>query len=113
MSKSFISEVEGGVTQPRGPMLVKLATALAASIDFLLTGREPEPPPQGAIEIPPELASFAKKQDVPYSHLELLLSFIHQVRAMRREGPPRHLSERDWELLYEQLQPVIEGQGKK
>ena len=43
VSKSFISEVESGTSQPRGPLLVRLAMALGASLDYLMTGREPSP----------------------------------------------------------------------
>jgi transcriptional regulator with XRE-family HTH domain len=109
VSKSAISEVESDTTQPRGPNLVRLASALGASLDYLLTGQErPTPPPPPVVEVPAELAGMAKKWGIPYSHVELLMQFHGQIEAMRRDQPAHQFSEKDWEDLYEGVRPVLE-----
>lgn len=116
LSKSAISEVESEVTQPRGPNLIRLATALGASIDYLLTGLErPPPSPPAVIKVPNELAEVARKLGLPYQHVELLLQFNSQIEAMRRDQPARNLTEHDWRDLYDRVGPLLEraSGGKK
>jgi len=108
VSKSFISEVESGASQPRGPVLVKIAAALRASIDYLMTGREPAAQAAKPVEIPSELASFAKRRGVPYPHVELLLDFHNSVVGMRRDQPDVRPTEKEWEELYDKVLPYIE-----
>src|SRR5882724_11500296 len=65
VSKSLISEAENGA-QPRGPHLVRIAAALGASLDYLLTGREPAPlATRSRLEVPEELAAVAKRLELP------------------------------------------------
>jgi transcriptional regulator with XRE-family HTH domain len=109
VSKSFISEVESGTSQPRGPLLVRLAMALGASLDYLMTGREPSPSrPSTPVEIPRELAMVAERQHLPFSHVALLLEFRDSLEARRRDQPPQTLSESDWEEFYKDVRPQIE-----
>lgn len=116
LSKSAISEVESEVTQPRGPNLIRLATALGASIDYLLTGKaHAAAPPPSVINVPSELAEVARTLALPYQYVELLLQFNGQIQAMRRDHAVRSLTERDWTDLYERVKPLLEGalEGKK
>lgn len=108
VSKSFISEVENGASQPRGPVLVKIAAALQASIDYLMTGQEPTVHAAKPVEIPSELAAFAKRRGIPYPHVELLLDFHNSVVGMRRDQPETRLPENEWEDLYDKVLPYIE-----
>jgi len=108
VSKSFISEVESGASQPRGPVLVKIAAALQASIDYLMTGQEPAMQVAKPIEIPKELASFAKRRGVPYPHVEILIEFHNSIVGMRRDGPDVRPSEKEWEDLYDNVLPHID-----
>ncbi len=108
LSKSAISEAESAATQPRGQNLVRIASALGASIDFLLTGQErsqlPAPP---VINVPSELAEMARKLALPFQHVELLMQFSGQIEAMRRDEV-RRLTERDWEDLWERVRPLLD-----
>lgn len=108
VSKSFVSEVETGASQPRGPVLVKIAAALQASIDYLMTGQEPAAQAAKPVEIPKELASFAKRRGVPYPHVEILLEFHNSVVGMRRDRPDVRPSEKEWEDLYDKVLPHID-----
>lgn len=109
LSKSFISEVESGTSQPRGPVLVRIATALGASLDFLMTGREPAPPkPAGPVQVPLELAAVAERLHLPFSHVTLLLEFRNSVEARRSDQAPRNLTEAEWEDFYQKVRPYLE-----
>lgn len=108
VSKSFVSEVESGASQPRGPVLVRIATALKSSLDYLLTGRERPAPSPPAVEVPTELASFARRCGLPFQHVELLLEFHNSIEGMRRDQPPLQLTEREWEEFYESVRPLVD-----
>lgn len=109
LSKSFISEVESGTSQPRGPVLVRIATALGASLDYLMTGREPAPPKSsGPVQVPSELAAVAERLHLPFSHVALLLEFRNSVEARRSDQPPRNLTETEWEDFYQNVRPYLE-----
>jgi transcriptional regulator with XRE-family HTH domain len=109
LSKSFISEVESGTSQPRGPVLVRIATALGASLDYLMTGREASPAKSAApVEIPPELVALAERLHLPFSHVALLLEFRNSVEARRRDQAPRKLTEDEWQQFYQNVRPYLE-----
>ena|SRR6266540_1853131 len=109
LSKSAISEAESDTTQPRGPNLVRIASALGASIDFLLTGQERPPPPRTPeISVPTELAEMARRLGLPFQHVEFLMQFNGQIEAMRRDQGARRLTERDWEEFWERVRPLVE-----
>ena len=101
ISKSFLSEIEQGDSQPRGPILVKLARTLGASLDYLLEGRQPEAPVGGPVAVPAELAAMAAKRGVAFTDVQLLLRFSDLLEAHRTVGPKRKLSEQDWERYYD------------
>lgn len=106
ISKSFVSEVESGQSKPRGPILVKLARALGASLDFLLTGSSPPAPRVDNIEIPTELVAIAERRNIPFQHVRLLMDFVAAIEARRRDVPHR-LSESDWERFYDDVLPHL------
>ncbi len=112
VSKSFISEVETGESQPRGPLLVRIATALRASLDYLMTGKERPAPLPPTLDVPIELASLARRRGIVFSHVELLLEFHNSIEGMRRDLPPRRLTEQEWEEFYDQVRPVIEKSAR-
>ena len=108
LSKSFISEVESGTSQPRGPVLVRIATALGASLDYLMTGRKASPAKSAApVEIPPELVALAERLHLPFSHVALLLEFRNSVEARRRDQAPRKLTEDEWQQFYQNVRPYL------
>jgi len=109
LSKSFISEVESSTSQPRVPVLVRIATALGASLDYLMTGREASGAKSAApVEIPPELVALAERLHLPFSHVALLLEFRNSVEARRRDQAPRKLTEDEWQQFYQNVRPYLE-----
>lgn len=103
ISKSFISEVENSAATPGGPVLIKLASSLGASLDYLLTGREPEPVKSKAVEIPQSLAAFADKRGLPFRHVVVLNEVLSSIEGRRRDAGAKDLSEADWAKLYESV----------
>lgn len=108
VSKSFISEIENDASSPRGPVLVRLANALDASLDYLMTGRNPEAAKRTHVEIPTELASLANRRGFTFQHVSLLLEFYSSIEARRRDEGDRNLTEREWEEFYDAVAPHIE-----
>jgi DNA-binding XRE family transcriptional regulator len=71
LSKSFLSEVEGGRSDASGLNYLKLAQALEMDIKYLLTGEgAPEPTRAGPAPIPEIVSRLAEERD--WSHRQVL-----------------------------------------
>src|SRR5207247_10508813 len=64
VSKGFVSAVENAHNQPSGKVLLNLARALGASVDFIVQGEPGGAPAERTrkVEIPEELAALAEEQ---------------------------------------------------
>lgn len=109
ISKSFLSEVENDAATPGGPMLVKLAGALGASLDYLMTGVEPEAAKAKArgMEISPSLATFAQNHGLPFRHVVELNNMMSNIEARRRHEGAKDLTEADWSKLYDSVRVLL------
>jgi len=67
LSKSFLSTIENGKSQPTGRVLLRLANALETSVDFLIQGSQ-------------------VKETQPYSELELRIARLEYEVGIRRGG---------------------------
>jgi transcriptional regulator with XRE-family HTH domain len=109
VSKSFLSEVENGKRGLSADNVLKIATSLGASLDFLLRGETHTQTSarHDPITIPPELASFAAELNLSYRQTVQLLDAHNSVVA-RRSDVKRTLSVDDWRQLHETLSKVYE-----
>lgn len=105
ISKSFLSEVENDNASPGGQTLIKLADALGASTDYLLTGKE-RAAAAVPLSIPPSLADFAERNGLPFKHVKMLAETFGRIEAKRRAGGPREMTDEDWKAAYEALRAL-------
>jgi transcriptional regulator with XRE-family HTH domain len=112
LSKSFLSEIETGTEKPRGPNLVLLAQALGTSIDYLMTGKEPELEPPPNLDVPAALAKVAERLDLPFAHVAMLREMYGRIEARRRDDGDRELSEADWERFYAGIKHLLPGKER-
>ncbi|MGH7281972.1 MAG: helix-turn-helix domain-containing protein [Polyangiaceae bacterium] len=111
VTKGFLSLVENGKTQPTGRVLLRIARALGASTDWLLSGDE-----EGAVAVqiepitmPQELLQLALERNWPTRKTVRLLE-VHTALLARRSEKPRHavLTKTEWEDLADRLDPFLD-----
>lgn len=113
LSKGFLSQTENGKTQPTGPVLLRVAKALGASVDYLLRGGEAEVPVAETrpVEVPPELAELAEEQRWSARHVFALVRAQASVLARRSDRPRRvSFSKAEWVEFAERLAPYLEDE---
>jgi transcriptional regulator with XRE-family HTH domain len=112
VSKSFLSEIENDKASVSGEFLLKLATALEASLDYLMKGesallqRKPRKPTP--IEIPPELSELAEEIGLRFKSTVALLSAHKSVLARRSSKEKSEMTKDKWRALYESLKDYLE-----
>jgi transcriptional regulator with XRE-family HTH domain len=108
ISVTFLSEVENDKPKSVGAeVLIRLASALGASLDYLMTGASSTRQPEEVIAVPPELTAAAEQQGWSYKDTIALLHGQQAVVARRsRSGEAVHnktLSQSDWLALHRTL----------
>ncbi|MDX2054219.1 MAG: helix-turn-helix transcriptional regulator [Polyangiaceae bacterium] len=88
LSKSFVSEIEGGQASAAGLMYLKLAKALEVSVEWLLTGETPERPivRPSDVEIPAFVADVAEEQGWSYGDTLDVAAALETYVARRTRG---------------------------
>lgn len=88
LSKSFVSEVEGGLVAASGLKYLKIAEALGVSVEWLLTGELPERPivRPSDVEIPPFVAQVAEEEGWSYGETLDVAAALQSVVARRTRG---------------------------
>ncbi len=88
LSKSFVSEVEGGQASASGLMYLKLAAALGVSVEWILTGDLPERPVvrPSEVQIPPYVAALAEEQGWTYGETLDVSAALQTIIARRSRG---------------------------
>jgi transcriptional regulator with XRE-family HTH domain len=88
LSKSFVSEVEGGQASASGLMYLKLAAALGVSVEWILTGDVPERPVvrPNDIQIPSHVAALAEEQGWTYGETLDVAAALQTIVARRSRG---------------------------
>ena len=107
MTKGFLSDVENGKRGISSENLLRLAQALGASVDYLMTGDEGETAFAPAVIIPRELSEFAHEAGLSYQQTVELLEAHNSVVARRHKQGPRPLSGEDWRKLYDAIKDVF------
>lgn len=106
ISKGFLSEVENKGKNLGLEILLRIATALGASIEYLATGSGPEAVAREPVVIPRELSKAAEDLQLSYQETLELLDAYNSVVA-RRSNRKREFSADDWKELYRAIKNVI------
>jgi transcriptional regulator with XRE-family HTH domain len=106
ISKGFLSEVETGTRNPSAEYLLRIATALGVSLDFLMRGitADSEPRP---INFPASLINFGMKEGLPINAVKAIYEAKMQFIANRRDTVDDDLEAFDWRGFYEAIKEYL------
>ena len=106
ISVAFLSEIENDKRNLSTEVLLRIADALGASMDYLATGRTEAPVHRPALVIPPELAAAADRNGWSFTHATDLLRARQLVLSRRSRGgqsTEKHWAAEDWEDFDQRL----------
>lgn len=117
VSKGFLSAVENNHNQPSGRVLLGLAKALGASVDYLVEG-DPAGAPEaegtsatpGVVEIPEELAALAERENWSFAKVTAVLNARLAVHAKRSDRPRRRFTTSEWIEFAKLLAPYLDSE---
>jgi transcriptional regulator with XRE-family HTH domain len=107
LSKSFLSEVENKGKNISLDLLLRIANALGASVEYLATGGGDQPLGRKSVVIPSELSEAAEGLHLSYQETIDLLETYNSVIARRSNRSRGALSVDDWKELHNALKPLI------
>jgi transcriptional regulator with XRE-family HTH domain len=107
ISTSFLSELENGKRSVSAENLLDIARVLNRSLDFLMTGSEPDTKP-GEVQIPASLADFAEAEGLTFKEALALLRMREQIVAHRSATKKETLDKVDWRKFYEAVKEFLE-----
>lgn len=107
VSRGFLSEVEKHGKNISLDLLLRIATALGASVGYLATGDGDQPGERKPIMIPLELSQAAEEMHLTYPEIIDLLEAYNSVVARRSSRSKGTMSVKDWKDLHAVLKSVI------
>jgi transcriptional regulator with XRE-family HTH domain len=107
ISKSFLSDLENGKRSVGADKLLDIGRVLSLSLDFLMSGQEPESEP-AEVQIPSSLASFAAKAGLSFRQALTLLEMQQQIVAHRSATKKDGIDKVDWQKFYEAVKEFLE-----
>lgn len=108
LSKGFLSDVENNKKNIGSQLLLKIANALGASVDYLLVGESKKHIAQEAIVIPPSLSQAAEELNLSYSDTLELLNAHNSVIARRSNKSIRDFAVDDWKKFHKAIKEVFD-----
>lgn len=110
ISVTFLSEIENDKRTMGSEVLLNIADALGASLDYIIKGEASggQSPPQVPISVPPELNQAAESEGWSYPRTKVLLDAKRSVLARRsKEGQivssADEWTKQQWVELYKRL----------
>ena len=106
MSKSFLSDVENNNRNVSSQTLLRIATVLETSVDYLLSGATAEIVRKPVV-IPPNLSQAAAELNLSYNRTLELLDAHDSVFARRSTKSRSEFTVDEWKKLYQALKKVF------
>ena len=106
MSKSFLSDVENNNRNVSSQTLLRIATVLETSVDYLLSGATAEIVRKPVV-IPPNLSQAAAELNLSYNRTLELLDAHDSVFARRSNKSRSEFTVDEWKKLYQALKKVF------
>jgi len=107
ISKGFLSEVEKHGKNISLDLLLKVATALGASVGYLASGEGPQPGERKPVVIPVELSEAAEALHLSYPETLDLLEAYNSIVARRSNRHKGKMTMADWKSLHQALRDVV------
>jgi transcriptional regulator with XRE-family HTH domain len=112
VSKGFLSEIENDRSQPGGRMLIRLARALGASVDYVVQGQGAAMPQATAtVSIPEELAALAIESNWTFARVRALAEARAALIARRSDAARKSFTKAEWREFAERLAPFLDEEG--
>src|ERR1700739_4557833 len=108
ISKSFLSEVEKHGKNISLDLLLKVATALGASVGYLASGEGTQPGERKPVVIPVELSEAAEALQLSYPETLDLLEAYASIVARRSRRQKGAMTVDDWKELHRALRNVVQ-----
>src|SRR5262249_14188197 len=106
ISKSFLSDIENNNRNISSQVLLRIATVLETSVDYLLSGATAEVV-RKAVVIPPNLSQTAAELNLSYTRTLELLDAHDSVFARPSNKSRTEFTVDDWKKLYHALKKVF------
>ena len=107
ISKSFLSEIENDKRNVGAQILLRIANALGASVDYLLQGAVREAVEKEPVVIPPNLSRAAEELNLTYAETRELLDAHNSVVARRSSKSKKDFTVEDWKKLHAAIKKVF------
>lgn len=107
ISKSFLSEIENDKSNVGAQILLRIANALGASVDYLLQGAVREANEKEPVVIPSNLSRAAEELNLTYAETRELLDAHNSVIARRSSRSNKDFTVDDWKKLYAAIKKVF------
>jgi transcriptional regulator with XRE-family HTH domain len=107
VSRGFLSEVENKGKNISLDLLLRIATALGASVAYLATGEGSEPGERKPVVIPHELSEAAEQVKLSFQETIELLEAYNSVVARRSNRQKGTMSVQDWVTFWHAVKDVI------
>jgi transcriptional regulator with XRE-family HTH domain len=107
ISNSFLSEVEKHGKSISLDLLLKVATALGASVGYLASGEGSQPGERKPVVIPSELSEAAQNLNLTYPETLDLLEAYGSVIARRSNRHKGTMTVADWTALHKALKDIV------
>lgn len=107
ISKGFLSEVEKHGKNISLDLLLKVATALGASVGYLASGEGSQPGERKPVVIPVELSEAAEALHLSYPETLDLLEAYNSIVARRSNRHKGKMTMDDWKSLHQALRDVV------
>jgi len=111
ISKSFLSEVENKGKNISLDLLLRISTALDASVEYLATGGGQDAKARKPVVIPAELSEAAEQLKLSFQQTIDLLEAYNSVVARRSTRPRANPSIDYWKELHLELQQIRKKYG--
>ena len=83
ISKGFLSDLENNKRNMSADTLLDVAKELGLSLDYLMTGSDGDPAMDERFDFPPALTDLAKRLNLSFPHMLMLLQMRRQILANR------------------------------
>lgn len=107
VSKGFLSEIENDKANVGSKILLKIATALDASVDYLLKGDTNKSQEIRPVVIPPKLSKVAEELKLSYAETLEVLMAHDSVVGRRSDSEQKEFTEEDWRELHSAIKRVF------
>jgi len=107
ISRGFLSEVENKNKNISLELLLRVATALGASVAYLAAGEGSQPGERKPVVIPRELSEAAEQLRLSFQETIEVLEAYNSVVARRSDRPKGNMSVEDWKSFWDAVRDVI------